>query len=150
MTLLDTVRAQAASPSPYCVLWGHALTEDGYGRVWAGDRVRRAHVMAYVFYHGHAVPDGHEVDHLCRNRACYNPTHLEAVSHRDNILRGDTIVARNAAKTHCPQGHPLSGDNLIASMFATYGKRSCRTCANERSRVRYRRSRLTLITGGIA
>ena len=148
MTALDVVRAQADSPSPYCTLWSRSLTEDGYGRVWAGDRVRRAHVMAYVFYHGHPVPEGHEVDHLCGNRACFNPTHLEAVSHRENLLRGNTIAAINAAKTHCPRGHELSGDNLIQSMLRRYGKRSCRTCANERSRVYRRRATFTLIHGG--
>lgn len=66
-----------------------------------------------------------ELDHLCRNRACCNPAHLELVTPRVNTLRGNTITAHNAAKTHCYRGHLLSSDNVFISNKNT---RSCRTC----------------------
>jgi len=66
-----------------------------------------------------------QLDHLCRNRTCCNPAHLELVTGRENLLRGDTLAAANAAKTHCIQGHPLADDNLYV---ANNGARTCRTC----------------------
>lgn len=71
------------------------------------------------------------IDHLCRNRACFNPDHLEQVTNQTNILRGEGATATNARKTHCIRGHELVGTNLIASR--TNG-RSCRICRNERRR----------------
>ena len=80
---------------------------------------------------GLRIPDGKELDHLCRNRKCVNPKHLESVTHRENILRGETIMAENARKTHCWRGHPLSGKNL---KLKPNGHRQCRACAAMRSR----------------
>jgi hypothetical protein len=77
------------------------------------------------------IPPDFDIDHLCRNRRCVNPEHLEAVTHRENMVRGDTFAARNAAKTHCSKGHPLSGENLVNQKR---GDRVCRICANARVR----------------
>lgn len=106
-----------------CWLWTGALVK-GYGRTaWQGEQ-RPAHRLAYELAIG-PIPDGLVVDHLCRVPACVNPSHLEPVTQRENTLRGETIPARNAAKTHCRWGHPLSGENL--KMKA--GKwRQCREC----------------------
>jgi hypothetical protein len=88
----------------------------------------RAHRVSYVLAHG-SIPDGLQLDHLCRNKLCVNPTHLEAVTARENTLRGVSVAAVNAKKTHCPRGHELSGSNLLA-----YRKvRSCRACSLEQS-----------------
>lgn len=83
-----------------------------------------AHRVAYFLTKG-PIPEGLTLDHLCRNRQCVNPAHLEAVPHRINILRSPTAApAVNARRTHCKHGHPFSGDNLIVTK---HGRR-CRTC----------------------
>ena len=95
-----------------CIEWTGLLTPCGYGRFWVGDTMRRAHRVV-LLVHGSDVPSGMTVDHLCRNRRCVNPAHLEAVPSAVNTLRGRTLSAANKAKTHCARGHELSGKNLV-------------------------------------
>jgi hypothetical protein len=83
-----------------------------------------AHRMAYELFKG-PIPPGLQIDHLCRNTICVNPDHLEAVTPRVNVHRSLSPVAANARKTHCIQGHPLSGSNLYVPKP---GVRSCRAC----------------------
>lgn len=97
-----------------------------------GDERVKAHRWLWEVCNG-PVPAGLELDHLCRNTRCVNPDHLEPVTHRVNTLRGNTIVAAHARKTHCPAGHPLSGDNLF--YVGNPRRRQCRVCryaANKR------------------
>lgn len=110
-------------PSTGCWEWT-AATSDGYGHfaVKKGD-IRAAHRVAWEMLRG-PVPDGLHIDHLCRNRACVNPDHMEPVSCRTNILRGIGPSARHAIKTHCPQGHEYSPDNT----YHYRGQRHCRAC----------------------
>lgn len=107
-----------------CWLWAGSIDKHGYGR-W-GDHL--AHRRVYDTLRGDLpewVPTGQELDHLCRTRRCVNPDHLEVVARRVNVLRGESFTAKNAVKTHCPSGHRLAGDNLIASRLP---HRACRTC----------------------
>jgi hypothetical protein len=107
-----------------CWYWLGSFFRDGYGRFKHGGRDDVAHRVSYELAKG-PIPDWLELDHLCRNRGCVNPAHLEAVTGRVNVLRGETIVRTNAEKTHCSKGHPLSGDNLF---IRRDGRRRCRTC----------------------
>lgn len=118
-----------------CWNWKGALNTSGYGRLSLGGRgslMARAHRVAYELVVG-PIPDGQDLDHLCRNRACVKPAHLEPVSRQVNLLRGETITATNAVKTHCPAGHELTGDNLVRYDLER-GTRKCRTCYNARMR----------------
>lgn len=108
-----------------CWPWiGHL--EDGYGRLRVGPDGERmpAHRFAWELDNG-PVPDGLVMDHLCRNRACCNPSHLEPVTNRKNLMRGNTRAARNAAKTHCKRGHEFNDENTYID---SQGRRNCRPC----------------------
>lgn len=111
-----------------CWLWLGSQRNGGYGQFWDGLHIAKAHRFAYELLIG-PIPDGLEPDHLCRNRTCVSPTHLEVVTHRVNLLRGTGFPAQNARKTHCPQGHPYSGRNIYVDK---HGWRECRECDRTR------------------
>lgn len=110
-----------------CWEWIGGKTAQGYG-VFRGSGFkdpRYAHRVSYEFFFG-KIPKGLVLDHLCRNAICCNPLHLEAVTQRKNILRGEGATAQNAKKKFCKRGHPLSGKNLKK----VKGGRSCRRCSS--------------------
>lgn len=109
-----------------CWNWQRSLDSKGYGRIYWQRRHTGAHRVSYILHHG-PIPDGLTIDHLCRNRRCVNPDHLEPVSRRENMLRGFGVSGINARKTDCPKGHPLDGDNL-RSLSTRPGTRICRIC----------------------
>lgn len=112
-----------------CWQWIGYISKEGYARIKISHtQVYGAHRIAYDLFVG-PVPTGLEIDHLCRNRACVNPAHLEAVSHRTNMLRGEGVGAENARKTHCIHGHEFTVENTY---FRPDGKRDCRACIRAR------------------
>lgn len=101
-----------------------ACRVQGYGQFSIGGTRYRVHRISLALA-GVAVPEELTVDHLCRNRACINPEHLEVVTNKVNALRGVGSPALNARKTHCIHGHELSGSNLH---IGSDGYRECRAC----------------------
>lgn len=115
-----------------CWLWDGVLSSGGYGHVSINGKLKMVHRLAYEFCVG-PIPDGLQLDHLCRVRHCMNPDHLEVVTNRENILRGEGLAAINARKTHCKRGHEFDG---VDSFINSEGGRVCRICrrAGERRR----------------
>ncbi|MFF7837586.1 HNH endonuclease signature motif containing protein [Streptomyces ossamyceticus] len=113
-----------------CWLWIAALNRNGYGRFMDSNKITRAaHRVAYEALIA-AIPEGLQLDHLCRVRHCVNPMHTEPVTQTENLRRGETITAKAAAAMRCPKDHPYSGDNLYVN---PKGHRSCRQCTRDRN-----------------
>lgn len=111
-----------------CWMWRMAVSE-GYGIINEGGTSKLVHRVVYEALRG-PIPEGMTLDHLCRERACCNPYHVEVVSDRENVMRGLSFGAVNARKKTCPKGHPLEPRN-------GKGWRLCRQCQNEQSRKSY-------------
>lgn len=114
-----------------CWIWKGSRTGSGYGQIWVNRRMRTAHRVSHELFIG-PIPDGCAVDHLCRNRLCVRPDHLQALDHYTNWSQW------NLSKTHCRNGHLYSGDNL---RFKPSGERRCRICHNAQERERQSRKR---------
>lgn len=118
-----------------CWNWTAASKPEGYGKFYVDGHLKQAHRVAYELLMGSAIPDGFQLDHLCRNPRCVNPDHLEPVTQRENLLRGH-VWLRDAARTRttCPQGHPYDRrDNA--------GSRICTRCQRANARARYLRKK---------
>ncbi|CAM5608262.1 hypothetical protein GCM10010329_17260 [Streptomyces spiroverticillatus] len=115
-----------------CWQWTGHLKSNGYGQFTLAGRPAYAHRVAYELLRG-PIEHGLVIDHLCRNRGCVNPGHLEPVTHRTNILRGVNVAAARARQTHCARGHHF--DNAT-TYRAKNGTRHCRVCARFRARER--------------
>ena len=111
-----------------CWEWQGSIITSGYGHFWDGSRWWVAHRFAYEKIYNYPIPKGLEIDHLCRNKICVNPAHLDVVTRSENTKRGllpSIVGARQRGKTHCPYGHPYDEVNTYA--FPN-GRRGCRTC----------------------
>lgn len=111
------------------------ITPHRYVSIGIQGKVYKWHRALYVLFVD-AVPLDLECDHLCNIPACGNPSHIEITTHRRNTLRSSNPLALNAKKTHCPQGHEYSTDNLVDS---APNVRACKTCARIRGNARSRR-----------
>lgn len=113
-----------------CWEWTGANNARGYGQMWDGERVDYTHRLAYQVFVG-PIPIGLQIDHLCRNRCCCNPDHLEAVTQAVNSQRGD-CGAHYGSRTHCGFGHEYTPENTYVHPHA--GERVCKECRKGHSR----------------
>jgi len=117
-------------PSDKCIVWLGGKTGNGYGAFKVLGRMTAIHRFSYETHVG-PIPAGLHVDHRCGVRACIAPSHLEPVTCRENLFRDDTPAARNAAKTHCDNGHEFTAENTYRgrpSKKEPNGSRQCRAC----------------------
>jgi hypothetical protein len=110
-------------PVAGCWLWTGAIGSGGYAYIGSKNRSFLVHRVTYEMHRG-PIPEGMQIDHLCRVRRCVNPDHLEPVTHAQNARRGAL-----GAKTHCWNGHPFSPENTYIDKF---GCRKCRACGREK------------------
>lgn len=117
-----------------CWPWLAGAYPSGYGHMWWEGRSELAHRIAYTLSRK-PIPSGRQwnIDHLCRNRICQNPDHLELVTRKENILRGISHGAVNNRKTHCIHGHEFTPENTYHPPKRPH-HRYCRACAYRRAR----------------
>jgi len=126
--------------SRLCWEWTSAQDLHGYSLFWCKQKTRLAHRVSYEIFKGF-VPHDLQIDHLCKNKKCVNPDHLELVTPQENMNRVDwkERITFNETKTHCPQGHEYTGKNLLISC---YGSRVCKICKLQQSKESKRRARI--------
>lgn len=106
-----------------CLEWTGGTNTDGYGYISVNYKELRVHRVVYEYYNG-PIPKGYVPDHTCKNRKCVFYKHLELVTNKENVLRGEGPSAINKRKTYCIKGHPYDEQNTVY----TKRGRACRTC----------------------
>jgi hypothetical protein len=132
---VDAYLSARVEPEGDCWLWTRSLNNRGYGQVQLADHRGLAHRFSYE-YHRAEIPAGLHLDHLCRNRRCINPWHLEPVTQRENNIRSNAPSAIAYRSNTCTRGHARTAENTY---HAKNGKRFCRTCHNATEMRRRRR-----------
>lgn len=115
-----------------CWIWTGCFSKGGYGRIGVGGKLDYSHRLTFELLRGD-IEENLCVDHLCKNRICCNPAHMEVVTRGENVKRGDT-GKHNSIKTHCPHGHKYTPKNTVIRK----GNRECKTCVNYRNTKEYR------------
>jgi len=128
--------------TPTCWNWTGAIVR-GYGRTSVKGKATPAHRAVYELLAG-PIPVGYEPDHVCKNRRCVRPDHLDIVLRAENNRRSTSPSANNARKVRCDRGHPFTAENTYVPPS---GRRVCRTCKNEWTRQRRRAAKLLCRNG---
>ena len=132
-TTLPTRISDKINFTDSCWLWKASKTGSGYGKVWYAGRLQQAHRVVYELLNGE-IPAGLDLDHVkargCTSRLCVWPEHLEPVTRRVNLLRGDTLARKHQEVVSCPQGHAYDEENTAMKN----GTRQCRKCARARNK----------------
>lgn len=116
-----------------CWIWiGSTRSINGYGQFLFNGKLVQSHRISFEIFKGD-IPNGLVIDHLCRNKICVNPEHLEAVSNKENILRGIGVCANNKRKTQCKNGHEFTEQNIYRY---PNGRKDCRICLKRRNDAR--------------
>jgi hypothetical protein len=130
-----------------CWVWTAYRNSGGYGQFSVDGTGKRAHRVAYEHFVG-SIPEGLQIDHICRRRECVNPAHMEPVTNRENSLRGVSFSAKNARKTHCKHGHEFSKANTMIFRRKPSGiHRMCRVCDLRSNRKCYRARKAAALVG---
>lgn len=128
MTPRERLEAKTERRPDGCWIWTGGCDSSGYGAIKVDGRKVGTHRASYELHVG-PIPEGLQIDHLCRVTRCLNPDHLEAVTPRVNTLRSEGIAAREAAQTHCKRGHEFTPENTYTG--GTPAGRRCRTCRRD-------------------
>lgn len=141
---IDRFAEKIALTDTGCVEWIAGTAGAGYGYFFTSrskpEQTGRVYAHRWSYeYHVGPIPKGLQLDHLCRNRACVNPDHLEPVTQEENILRGTGFSAVNAAKTACVNGHQLVPENVYQERRGDRMRRVCRECKRQQNHKQYLR-----------
>lgn len=139
-SLPDRIKSCSTPADNGCWVWNRKLTTAGYGRTPYQGKSMYAHRLAYVAFKGQ-IPDNMHLDHLCRNPACVNPEHLEAVTHKVNVQRGlRGVLNPQRLVTYCKHGHEFTEKNTYWKLNPNTDRktRMCITCKNFRKTKAYR------------
>lgn len=144
--LKERILSNIKTDSNGCWIWQLSKEKKGYGRMKVNYKTLMAHRVSYEAFVKN-IPEGLQIDHLCKNTSCVNPDHLEPVTAKENLHRSSLTDRWKAKKqiSHCPQGHEYTESNTLIKKNA-WGNdcRNCRKCNSEREKVRYNAKKLAL------